>query len=54
MRGSIVPAGKAGNPPEKVILLDDVFTTGATANECSLVLKQVGVKTVYVLTIAVD
>ena len=54
MSGSIVPVEKGGTVPEEVILLDDVFTTGATAHECSLVLKLMGVKTVYVLTIALD
>jgi ComF family protein len=54
MKGSIVPAGTSQKPADAVILLDDVFTTGATANECSFVLKQMGAKIVYVLTIAID
>jgi competence protein ComFC len=36
------------------ILIDDVFTTGATAGECARVLRAAGVKTVHVLTIAID
>ncbi|MCH5155508.1 MAG: ComF family protein [Clostridiales bacterium] len=39
-------------PPEHVILVDDVMTTGSTANECSGVLKRSGAKVVYVLTFA--
>ena len=39
---------------EEVILVDDIITTGATANECSRVLKTCGVKKVYVATIAID
>jgi len=36
----------------RVLLVDDVFTTGATARECSLVLRQKGVREVSVLTLA--
>jgi competence protein ComFC len=35
-----------------VLLIDDVFTTGATANECSRLLKCAGVSEVFVLTVA--
>ncbi len=35
-----------------VLLIDDVFTTGATANECAKALKRAGAKNVFVLTIA--
>lgn len=35
-----------------VVLIDDVFTTGATVNEASRVLKEAGVNTVFVLTLA--
>jgi competence protein ComFC len=37
-----------------VVLLDDVFTTGATASECARVLKDGGATSVIVLTLAVD
>ena len=39
-------------PPEHVVLIDDVMTTGATVNECSRMLKKAGAKIVYVLTFA--
>ena len=37
---------------QKVILLDDVMTTGATINECTRLLKKSGVRKVTVLTLA--
>ena len=37
---------------QSVLLVDDVFTTGATATACAAALKQAGAKDVYVLTIA--
>lgn len=39
---------------KKIILLDDIYTTGATANECSKVLKQSGAKEILIVTIAKD
>ena len=35
-----------------IMLVDDVFTTGATANELSRILKEAGAKAVFVLTFA--
>jgi predicted amidophosphoribosyltransferase len=37
---------------KKIVLIDDVFTTGATVNECSRVLKKHGAATVTVVTLA--
>lgn len=37
---------------KKVILLDDVMTTGATVRECSRVLIKAGAKDVVVVTLA--
>jgi ComF family protein len=56
LRGSIIPAKRSRlkNLPPEVVLLDDVFTTGATAEECAGVLKSLGIQKVYVLTIALD
>lgn len=36
----------------KVILVDDVWTTGSTLKECSFVLKKNGVKQIWALTLA--
>ncbi len=35
-----------------ILLIDDVFTTGATMNECALVLKEAGASSVTALTVA--
>lgn len=37
---------------ERVLLVDDVFTTGATVSSCSKSLRDAGAREVYVLTIA--
>jgi ComF family protein len=37
---------------KRVLLIDDVYTSGATVNECSRSLKRAGAKDVYVLTLA--
>lgn len=37
---------------KKIILVDDVFTTGATVNECAYTLKKAGAQEVQVLTMA--
>ena len=39
---------------KKILIVDDIFTTGATLNECSKILKQAGAKKVDVFTIAKD
>jgi competence protein ComFC len=48
----LVPPELAGT--NRVTLLDDVFTTGATASECARVLASAGVRSVDVLTLAID
>jgi competence protein ComFC len=37
---------------KKVLLIDDIYTTGATVREASLALKTAGAKNVYALTLA--
>ena len=45
--GTIAPCSTA-------IVVDDIFTTGATASACARVLKQAGVRAVYVLAFAME
>ena len=45
-------ANNEESPCENVILVDDVFTTGATVNECAKQLKKQGVKRVIVVCLA--
>jgi competence protein ComFC len=37
---------------KSILILDDVFTTGATTNECAKVLKENGALKVYVLAMS--
>ena len=54
LKGRIV-LKKRAEVPERVLLLDDVFTTGATLHECAEVLKETGAaRNVSALTIALD
>ena len=39
---------------KKIILVDDIYTTGNTVNECSKILKKEGAKEIIVVTIAKD
>ena len=39
---------------KKILLFDDIYTTGSTVNECAKILKRAGAKQVGVLTIAKD
>jgi len=43
-----------GRERKLVVLFDDIFTTGATVEECSRVLKGNGVKDIVSVTVAVD
>ena len=49
---AIINSEKVKN--KKVLLVDDIYTTGSTANECSRMLKQAGASEIAVLTIAKD
>jgi len=50
LRGAFVPRGPARC--ERLLLIDDVYTTGATALECSRTLKEAGYAEISVLTLA--
>lgn len=39
---------------KKVLIIDDIYTTGSTINECSKVLIEAGAKSIGILTIAKD
>lgn len=54
VKGVFKVAGKCKNKLEdaRVIIIDDVFTTGATINECSKTLRAGGAKEIFVLTLA--
>ena len=39
---------------KKILLLDDIYTTGSTVNECARMLKEYGASIVDVITIAKD
>ncbi len=46
------PKKKIDIGDKNIIIIDDVFTTGATINECSRILKKMGARQVFSLTIA--
>lgn len=37
---------------KSILLIDDIYTTGVTINECSMLLKNAGAKKIYSLTLA--
>lgn len=52
VKGAFAVAGKDEFAGRGVLLVDDVFTTGATVRECARVLRKAGAEKVYVLTVA--
>jgi len=52
VRGSFHVVGREELEGKSLLLVDDVYTTGATVNECSKVLLAAGAKEVNVLTLA--
>ena len=48
-----VPAPQGATPPERVLLLDDVRTTGSTLDACTQELLGAGVRRVHVVTLTV-
>lgn len=49
VRGSVAPRAE---PPRRVCVLDDVYTSGATVNECASALRRAGARHVEVVTLA--
>ncbi len=52
IRGSFFVKDPMKIKGKEILLIDDVFTTGSTVNECSRILRQAGAKKIYVATIA--
>jgi ComF family protein len=52
VRGAFDLVNPAAVRGKKIVLLDDVYTTGSTVAECSRVLRQAGAEGVYVITVA--
>lgn len=50
VRGAFAVTGRVKN--RRILLIDDVVTTGATVRECSLALKQAGARLVVVASVA--
>ena len=58
LKGKIILSAKKAEQclaaGEKVIIIDDVFTTGATANYCAELLTGYGFKIIAIITLALD
>lgn len=52
LRGAFFVAEKERIAGRSILLLDDIYTTGATARECTKTLLQAGAASVYVATLA--
>lgn len=52
VRGAFAVVKASEIVEQRVLLIDDVFTTGATMNECAAVLKSAGALAVTCLTLA--
>jgi len=54
IRNAISLKGNLPDASSSLVLLDDIFTTGATGNECARVLRAAGCRSVNLVTLALD
>ncbi len=54
IRNTISLKCKLPNTSSNIVLLDDIFTSGATGNECARVLRAAGCRSVNLVTLALD
>lgn len=54
IEGAYIIKNKNNIQNKNILIVDDIYTTGSTVNECSKILKQAGSKNIGVLTIAKD
>mgnify|MGYP002692635640 CR=1 FL=1 len=52
VKGAFIKKSSAGIKGKRIILVDDIMTTGATVNECSRLLKEMGASFVVVVCAA--
>ena len=52
LKGAFV-VGKKKSEAKRVLLIDDIYTTGSTLNEIAELLKKAGVEKVYILTLCI-
>ncbi|MCR5833819.1 MAG: ComF family protein [Selenomonadaceae bacterium] len=54
LRNAFAPIENENLSGKKVLIVDDIFTTGTTCKECAKVLKQMGAEKIFVLAFASD